>query len=50
MEKTVTLKKPFNISDLNKKINEMYEAYNLVVFKIVETDDYTIIYFIEFQS
>ena len=47
MEKTVTLKKPYDIEELNKAIDEMYEALNLIVSKIVETEEYTIVYFVE---
>ena len=47
MEKTITLKKPFKTEYMNAIINEKYEALNLIVDKIVETEYYVIIYFIE---
>lgn len=47
MEKTITLKKPFKTEDMNALIDEKYEALNLIVDKIVETECYVIIYFVE---
>ena len=49
MNKTSVLKKPYNVDDLNNIVNEMYEAYNYIVYKLVETDEYTFVYFTEME-
>ena len=50
MNKTIVLKKPYNVDDLNNVVSEMYEAYNYIVHKLVETDEYTFVYFTEMEQ